>query len=431
MKKTVILLGFVLALCLPLAAQDTIHIRDMRLISRYYVRDWPHNFPTITDPKGVEYTQGWISKLGESHDQRREDGWYMYTDDTLQVYGIAASLSTYWRLNPDYYAEEILAGRLDTSCEYLYTYLRLYEADPDSLRPVGEDLLVHLRHTPVSFYIDLELFKSFVGNAESYTVNFQPILPMYERYFSEPVTVADSFYVGRRYRTEHRNEEVRLIELADSGYYGTMHMASYVDYISTNVFGVVDTVRGWFYQTWSPRRDIPFLFPIIAPPDTTANPSDTTVVNPIDTVINLGDTIIVLPGDTLIIGGDTLVNTGDTVIVTPGEPIIIGGDTIVVNPGDTVIVNPGSHLAVIRQDDLIYRYTTLQPNPATDRVSVLSSFGITAIEAYDLRGRKVYEVRTPNSEFKVTLDVSSWPRGTYLLRITTPAGPTTKKLLIQ
>ncbi len=146
-----------------------------------------------------------------------------------------------------------------------------------------------------------------------------------------------------------------------------------------------------------------YFFPILTPPDTTANPSDTTVINPIDTVINLGDTIIVLPGDTLIIGGDTLVNTGDTVIVTPGEPIIIGGDTIVVNPGDSVIVNPGSHLAIIRQDDLIYRYTTLQPNPATDRVSVLSSFGITAIEAY----------------------------GTYLLRILTPAGPTTKKLLIQ
>ena len=138
----------------------------------------------------------------------------------------------------------------------------------------------------------------------------------------------------------------------------------------------------WEYCTFSSSY---FIFPIIAPPDTTTPPNDT-VINPNDTTVNPGDTII--------------------------------------NPNDTTGVG-------LRQNDLIYRYTTLQPNPATDRVRVLSSFGITAIEAYDLRGRKVYEVRTPNSEFKVTLDVSSWPRGTYLLRILTPAGTTTKKLLIQ
>ncbi len=431
MKKTVIFLGFVLVLCLPLTAQDTVHIRDMRQISKYYVPVWPHHLPTITDPKGVEYIQGYISKLGENYQQLKEDAEGMYTDDTLQVYGIAASLSTYWRLNPDYYAEDIRAGRLDTSCEYLYTYLRLYEADPDSLRHIGEEMLVNLRYTPVSYYIDMDLFSHFEGNAAEYTVHFQPILPMYERYFSEPVTVADSFYVGRRFRTEHQNGEVRLIYFADTSYYGTRHEASYEDYIWTNMFGEVDTAKGWCYATWGVRREIPFLFPIIAPPDTTANPSDTTVINPIDTVINLGDTIIVLPGDTLIIGGDTLVNTGDTVIVTPGEPIIIGGDTIVVNPGDSVIVNPGSHLAIIRQDDLIYRYTSLQPNPASDRVSVLSSFGITAIEAYDLRGRLVKKFSIPNSQLSINLDVSSWPRGTYLLRITTSNGITTKKLLIQ
>ena len=193
---------------------------------------------------------------------------------------------------------------------------------------------------------------------------------------------------------------------------------------------IIQNPSRWIFYDSS--RFLFFIFPIIAPPDTTANPSDTTVVNPNDTVINLGDTIIVLPGDTLIIGGDTLVNTGDTVIVTPGEPIIIGGDTIVVNPGDSVIVNPGNSLSIIRQDDLIYRYTSLQPNPASDKVKVLSSFGISCIEAYDLRGRLVYTNTFKHSHIHTfSLDVSSWPRGTYLLRILTPAGPTTKKLLIQ
>ena len=392
MKKTVILLGFVLALCLPLAAQDTIHIRDMRLINRYFVPDWIDVFPTYVDPKGVEYTRGWIHNYGEDYPNAKEYAEYMYTDDTLQVYGIAASLSTMWRLYPYYYASQIQSGAMDTSCEYLYNYLRLYEADPDSLRPVGEDLLVHLRYTPVSYYIDLDLFDCIVGNAESYTVRFQPVLPMYERYFSVPVPVADSFYVGRRYRTEHFDgRHVILPYLGDTVTHGREHWAWYLDYEHySEAFDTTFVHHGWEYcNSCGPRWNFPFLFPIIAPPDTV--------------------------GDTIIIPGDTIINPGDTIII-PGTDTT-GIDTIGVG---------------LRGAGLIYRYTTLQPNPATDRVRVLSSFGITAIEVYDLRGRLVYTNTFKHSHIHTfTLDLSSWPRGTYLLRILTPAGPTTKKLLIQ
>ena len=99
------------------------------------------------------------------------------------------------------------------------------------------------------------------------------------------------------------------------------------------------------------------------------------------------------------------------------------------NPGDTI--NPGGDTLAIDRNDPVYRYTNVAPNPATETVRVTSSFGLSRIEAYDLKGHLISEFRTPNSEFSTTLDVSSWPRGTYLLRITTPAGPTTKKLLIQ
>ena len=92
------------------------------------------------------------------------------------------------------------------------------------------------------------------------------------------------------------------------------------------------------------------------------------------------------------------------------------------DPNDTVSV---------QQADPVYRYTAVAPNPATGKVKVTSSFGISSLEAYDAQGRKVHEFQIPNSEFSINLDVSSWPRGTYLLRIQTPAGPTTKKLLVQ
>lgn len=73
----------------------------------------------------------------------------------------------------------------------------------------------------------------------------------------------------------------------------------------------------------------------------------------------------------------------------------------------------------------------LYPNPASGRVEVTSSLPMTRIEATDAQGRKVSEFRTPNSEFKVTLDVTPWPAGAYFLRILTPTGVTTKKLLVK
>ena len=340
-----------MALLQPLAAQDTVHLHDMRLISRYYVPVWPDAFP-IRIIDGQKYMRGWLMPLGENFHQIKDDAEYMYTDDTLQVYGIAASLTTEWR----FFGSSIFSGITDTSCEFVYDYLRLYEADPDSLRQIGEDLLVNLRYTPVSYYVDLGLIKS------DFAPVYNQIIPMYERYFTTPVTVADSFYVGRCCRPDHHDgKDVYLIQLADSTYHGREHSAWYLDYVwNWPLFDIYDSViRGWRYDTVGPRQLIPFLFPIIAPLDTV--------------------------GDTTGVG--------------------------------------------IQGVNLLYRYTSVQPNPATDKVRVTSSFGLTRIEAYDLRGRLLFE--TPASGLKADLDVSSWPRGTYLLRISTPAGPTTKKLLVQ
>ncbi len=70
----------------------------------------------------------------------------------------------------------------------------------------------------------------------------------------------------------------------------------------------------------------------------------------------------------------------------------------------------------------------INPNPATKQVHVATNFSLTQIEAFDEQGRLVQTL--PASGLKATLDVSSWPRGTYLLRIHTPLGTATKKLVI-
>ena len=83
----------------------------------------------------------------------------------------------------------------------------------------------------------------------------------------------------------------------------------------------------------------------------------------------------------------------------------------------------------VTQADMMARYVAVQPNPAVSEARVLSSFGLTLVEAFDAGGRRLLSL--PATGYEAVLDVASWPRGTYILRITTPLGPVTKKLLVQ
>ena len=83
----------------------------------------------------------------------------------------------------------------------------------------------------------------------------------------------------------------------------------------------------------------------------------------------------------------------------------------------------------VAQADMLNRYVSVQPNPASEGATVLSSFGLTRIEAYDPNGHRVADL--PASGLQATLDVASWPAATYLLRITTPMGTVTKKLIVR
>ena len=78
---------------------------------------------------------------------------------------------------------------------------------------------------------------------------------------------------------------------------------------------------------------------------------------------------------------------------------------------------------------MLQRYTTLLPNPATERVQVLSSFGLSRIELYNAAGVRVHEQKTTGHS--LTLDVSALPAGPYLVRIATTAGTVTRKLVVQ
>ena len=77
---------------------------------------------------------------------------------------------------------------------------------------------------------------------------------------------------------------------------------------------------------------------------------------------------------------------------------------------------------------LLERYINVYP-AVTDggTVTVLSSFHLEGVEVYDAAGRMLS--RQPASGVATTVDVSQLPAGSYVLRINTVSGSTTKKFL--
>jgi hypothetical protein len=155
------------------------------------------------------------------------------------------------------------ADHIDTTYTNVYDYLRLYEADPDTPRRVGEDLKVHITVTPVSYYIKPDV------TPISY-LNPLPVFPMYECYFSTPVTVADSFYVGRTVRTGkpapgNRKENFEIIlfglDILDQ------KKESYVLHQDMSM-GSVHCQDPEYYEWCYVKNDAigyPFIFPILTP----------------------------------------------------------------------------------------------------------------------------------------------------------------------
>ena len=73
--------------------------------------------------------------------------------------------------------------------------------------------------------------------------------------------------------------------------------------------------------------------------------------------------------------------------------------------------------------------TYLMPNPASETVTVASSFRIADIEVFTLDGRSLMKQRVDG--ISTTLDISQLPTGTYIVRITTDNGTAYKKLVVK
>ena len=72
---------------------------------------------------------------------------------------------------------------------------------------------------------------------------------------------------------------------------------------------------------------------------------------------------------------------------------------------------------------------TIYPNPATNSISFSNPGDNSDVLVMDLQGKVVY--RTTTSCSKITLDVSTFERGIYLVQVKSASGITTKKIVLQ
>lgn len=293
--------------------------------------------------------------------QAGQYGLIHYTDSALTIYGMAAALVTPPDYNPPQSVAMEASDILDTSRSALRDeHLKLWEMYGDTIEEIA-DLPVAVSK-PADYYWDLMLTPVESGRI------LRP-LPMYERYFPEPITVQDSFFIGKTTVNgyclgspndglhNHYNWDVSLCSYvaADSNGDYIRYPRNYIFYNTRRTIDGNDTIYTHWWEKENRRNQYAgysIIFPIIA-----SNP-------------------------------------------------------------DTARTGIG-HMTPVE------RNTVVSPNPATETVRVASGFGLLGIEVYDAAGRRVYSADAAGMQTRI--DVGSWPRGTYTVHVRTAV----KKLLVQ
>ena len=388
MKKLSFTFAALLALAFSAAAQDTIIMNGLQRPNYMYYGNYNH-FNNVH----MSYTPG--CEQGGDYCK------YFYTNEELTIYGIAIGIKDGAEFFAHAGCDPCLAIH-DTSHSHAHEYLRIYEPYPDSLHWTHQ-IMLNLQSDPVAYYARY-IDTNHPNDPPKYAA-------MYERYFRTPVNVVDSFYVGKTCLNSIPYEE-------DESYWqntyiplmlATLSNYSMQDYDRIAYYGPISNrwikidKYGLFY----------LVFPILLPPDSNYV-WDTTVV--------AGDTTIVSSDTTMV--GDTLI-VSDTTIVC--DTLIIGYDTII--RYDTIVYY--DTILGIEDHSLLQRLTGVMPNPAAKTAKVVSSFGMTLVEVYNMAGEKVHTLRLPDAPLTATLDVGRWPSGAYILRIHTPQGIAVKKLAVR
>ena len=306
---------------------------------------------------------------------------YLFTTDcAMVIYGMA--FSTY----PMKY-EFMKVNALDTSIENWQEYTCLY-------KPIGDSMFLLDKSQFSQFAAPNYVLPPHLGCTENphampqylYSDSIKITPPLFEIYYDTAKYITDSFYMGStrynnvypyRYSPQSTGLQHKFTTIQP---YGTISVET-----QARLYARLKAYDNGRWKVDS-NFSIPIVFPIMSPEPGRSTPT------PVDTVLNYFDTTQV---DT------TQVDT--TQVDTTHSGISAG---------------------------MLERYINVYPALADGgTVTVLSSFHLEGVEVYDAAGRMLS--RQPASGVATTVDVSQLPAGSYVLRVNTVSGSTTKKLVLR
>lgn len=407
-----------------------------------------HPADTIRGMEITYYYQDWIDTGTNCRplvdvSSQKEIARYFYTDTAITIIGAAVSLVKV----PGYDVVTI-----DTSLTDWVDYLRLYKAMPDNSMPLVAEGEYRLLDTTRMMRVS-GIAPNPINHPDSVY-----IFPIYETYFDKGYVMNDSFYVSVT--------NINNIRVDQESHMWYKAITKLMAWWTADCLGLPQhcAFRDPGHDEWV-KNTIPYylfwIWPII----------DTTGMNyiaPCDTFFCAGVSDLHVGHPNHVRGGIIdFVWTGAAehsrwqlsygpAGTMPGEGTVLDCSTPTV---DVYGMQDSVHyVCYVRgycdmchkwgdwsegfeywkemytqpakiRPGLLDRCITVMPNPASRYVSVMSSFRIGRIEAFDLQGNKVDE--QPVDALNATLDLSLWPRGTYILNIRTNRGTVARTVVVQ
>ncbi len=459
---------------------DTIRGRDTIYFYQWWSEQWLSDSSNFlyydifycNSYGGFPYSVPWIPNGFCSSKNLGRYVRYNYTAEPLNIVGLAACIALLYGDNDLYHTPP------DTAEADYPEYLLLYDAQTDTFPLLAS---VQFRHAEPVRYMEVPLR----GNNPYWGGRFSPgqlcceaqydvnrYLPVHEYYFDKPVTVYDSFYVGMTSNNsrsfDNPPEYVRPLYAAsaytigyaskigicpdtDTCYSAPLQLYKYKTFKYNEGQLISDT--NWI---WHESPFFSLIFPIIqidsfyGPPQyvcpavenfRVGNEGDGSVVllwyNHNDHLrweISYGPQGIAPEDGTQLIAAIPAIQIANLDSCTHYSAYIRAvcmHDSLHYSewsePLDIFLCDTGGVAAI--EVPLLDQLTYLMPNPAADQVEVLSSYGMTRVEAYSLQGTKMADLRVRG--LGAALDVAGWPEGMYIVVIHTPAGNVTKKLVVK
>ena len=410
MKKILVLISAFVVFAFSAAAQDTVQYGDP-----YYLFNERHPYTVFPYPQFA--TLGTWNNLcsfrtsAGNNQSSRYMAPYLDRDEPILVYGVALTIEGMNRhelevTEMDKYPYEVIVAKIVND-----TFVVIGSTRWDSRKDA---------HAKFKY--------SMIGDG----VLYENIEPVYEFYFDTPLLVYDTFYVGYR----------MTVPEADAG--GHLFVSIYSVDSKTSYWVHTDNVQNhWSEWRWGG------VFPIIYPNRHCAVPESprpfvNTITNEVrfELPYSVGDSMVLSiapfgqPADS---GTFYPVTSDEMSLVIPNSGLysswlyricqrfdIITLQSDWSDPAHFAISNS---LCVMQPTDNIEDQLLVNPNPATDEVSIDSPVPLTLVEAYDEKGACILhqELNTQHS----SLNTKTWSSGAYILRIHTPQGVAIKKLAVR